>query len=197
MGIDPNAAEGLEAVRKRPEMYFGPEENRLAECIAEAMCIPLAQAVCSQQSCALHVEADQLWFRVSADGPPVPMDTYDRFEVPFLEVAMTTLFACRDAKTMIEGHHDLCKAGLAAVNALSLRAEVEVRSAGTAHRQRYTRGIPDEPFHATPTETPDGITIAFEMDQKFIDGPVNRDHVLTRVQRSDVATTITWTSLNG
>ena len=196
MGLDPNTAEGLVAVRKRPEMYFGPRENRLAECVAEAMCIPLAQAACGGLPCDLHVESDQRWFLVSADGPPLPMAPHDRFEVPFLEVAMTRLFACRDAKSMIEGHHDLCRAGLAAVNALSLRAEVEVRSAGTAHQQRYTRSTPDGPFHTPPTEAPDGITIAFEMDPRFIDSHLDRDYVQTRVKRSDVPATVTWASLN-
>ena len=133
----------LEAVRRRPEMYFHLDRNLLNQYVVGAMCLALADVHCGSAT-QIRVEVDGSSFSVEDNGGGVR--TTGRPEgVGYIERMMTELFACRDAKEHERLKGELCGAGLAAVNAVAVVARVETAIEGTCWVQSYESGVPAAP----------------------------------------------------
>ena len=130
----------LEAVRRRPELYFQLDRNLLNQYVVGAMCLALAEVHCGSAT-QIRVAVDGSSFSVEDDGGGVR--TSGRPEgVGYIERMMTELFACRDAKEHEQVKRELCGAGLAAVNAVAEAARIETVIEGTCWTQSYESGTP-------------------------------------------------------
>jgi DNA gyrase subunit B len=150
MGYDAGdiiVSSGLEAVRRRPEMYVGPLDsdeamNRLVE---QVLCGSLDEAVsgrCSRIAVVLH---DDGTVTVEDDGAGMSMER-DKEGVPLAERLMTELFACRVARQHAEIGKRFCGMGIAVVNALSEACKLEIRREGRTWIQEYRQGKALAPF---------------------------------------------------
>ncbi len=133
----------LEAVRRRPEMYFDLGQNLMNQYVFGAMCLALADAHCGSTT-RIQVTVDGWSFSVEDDGGGVRLSDRPDGE-RYIERMMTELFACRDAKEHDQLKHELCGAGLAAINALAASASIETVVDGICWAQTYERGAPSAP----------------------------------------------------
>lgn len=161
--------EGLKAVRKRPDIYFGSPENRMNSITFGAMCMALAEGVCGS-ACRVDLVVDGRSIVVTDDGigPSVAIDP--RYDVPTAQIIMTVIGACADSKDRVELRHELCAASIAAINAVSEHARLEVRSEGSMAVQEYRHGTPQAAFATVkdPSLTR-GTRVEFHLDHNIID----------------------------
>jgi|GEM_PF-3515508 len=166
--------EGLEAVRKRPGMYIGSTNERGLRHIVYTVLdrvVDEASAGCARQA-GVTILADG-GLRVADDGCGLPVEVMGTDGVPGVEAILTTLncgvnywIAGHEAVSL---HHPawLYDLGLAVVNALSERLEVEVRRQGHVWRQSYRRGIPDAPLAKGEATDMTGTVITFWADPEI------------------------------
>ncbi len=160
------AVSGIEAVRRRPHMYFGTDSISITTLAKEAMCLGLAQAACGAVT-SIALRADGHTLTITDDGPGLALDV-DGSGRTFPERAMTELSACRDHDAMLENKRLLCPVGLAAVNALASQSSISTGDGRSAWGQRYESGSPIDLFAELPTPIR-GTTLEFTFDAQFVD----------------------------
>lgn len=145
-GDEIRVLKGVEGIRLRPWMYVGPLESPAAvgKLLIESMCSSLenaARGCCSAIRVSLETDGTAT---VWDDGPgfdlsPDPRDSMGRSGI---EILLTQLFACRDAKADPEIGDQLCQIGLVCTNGLSEWLVIETAQDGWLWRQRYECGEP-------------------------------------------------------
>jgi DNA gyrase subunit B len=134
--------EGLEGVRRRPDMYIGDTGERgLHHCVFEIVdnCIDEALAGhCRNVSVTIHSNGA---CSIDDDGRGIPVDMHPQYKIPAIELVLTNLHAggkfSKGAYRVSGGLHGV---GAKCVNALSERFEVEVRRNGKIYRMLFSRG---------------------------------------------------------
>tara|TARA_B100001248_G_scaffold262503_1_gene258943 strand:+ start:39176 stop:41686 length:2511 start_codon:yes stop_codon:yes gene_type:complete len=134
--------EGLEGVRKRPDMYIGDTNERgLHHCVFEIVDNAIDEALagfCTQVEVAIHLDGS---CSIKDNGRGIPVDPHPKYKMPALELVMTNLHAGgkfgKGAYQVSGGLHGV---GAKCVNAVSEAFEVEVCRDGKVHHMAFSRG---------------------------------------------------------
>ena len=161
--------EGLEGVRKRPDMYIGDTNERgLHHCVFEIVDNSIDEALagyCSQITVSIHNDGS---CSVEDDGRGIPVDIHPKYNIPSLELVMTNLHAGgkfgKGAYQVSGGLHGV---GAKCVNAVSEWFEVEVRRDGKVHKMEFSRGITTAKMKIIGETKRTGTKIAFSPDPEI------------------------------
>lgn len=134
--------EGLEGVRKRPDMYIGDTHERgLHHCVFEIVDNSIDEALaghCKKLKVSVHHDGS---CSVEDDGRGIPVDIHPIYKIPALELVMTNLHAGgkfgKGAYQVSGGLHGV---GAKCVNAVSEHFSVEVRQKGEVYHMAFARG---------------------------------------------------------
>ncbi|NBB79227.1 MAG: DNA topoisomerase (ATP-hydrolyzing) subunit B [Verrucomicrobia bacterium] len=161
--------EGLEGVRKRPDMYIGDTNERgLHHCVFEIVDNSIDEALaghCSQITVSIHNDGS---CSVEDDGRGIPVDIHPKYNIPSLELVMTNLHAGgkfgKGAYQVSGGLHGV---GAKCVNAVSDWFEVEVRREGKVHKMEFSRGKTTSKMKIIGETKQTGTRIAFSPDPEI------------------------------
>ncbi|MEO0509304.1 MAG: DNA topoisomerase (ATP-hydrolyzing) subunit B [Verrucomicrobiota bacterium] len=161
--------EGLEGVRKRPDMYIGDTNERgLHHCVFEIVDNSIDEALagyCSQITVSIHNDGS---CSVEDDGRGIPVDIHPKYKIPALELVMTNLHAGgkfgKGAYQVSGGLHGV---GAKCVNAVSEWFEVEVRREGKVHKMEFSRGVTQQKMKVIGETKRTGTRIAFSPDPEI------------------------------
>jgi len=161
--------EGLQAVRKRPDMYIGNlQESGLHHLVYEVLDNSIDEALagrCSQIFVHIHMDGS---CSVEDDGFGIPTEMHAEAKKSALEVVLTILHAGgkfdNKAYKVSGGLHGV---GVSVVNALSERLEADVWRNGKHHYFECERGIPKGPVREMGETTKRGTRITFLPDSEI------------------------------
>ncbi len=176
---------GVEAVRKRPDMYIGDRgvgglhhlvyevlDNSIDEALA-GFCDTITIRIQPDGSCS-----------VEDNGRGIPVEKHKEAKVSALEVVLTTLHAGgkfdSDSYKCAGGLHGV---GVSVVNALSEWLEVDVYRDGQHHHFECRRGKRIAPVELIGESTKRGTKVTFKADDEiFGDLEFNYDTLLKRIR---------------
>ncbi len=163
--------EGLEAVRKRPDMYIGSTGSQgLHHLVNEILDNSIDEVLAGF--------AGKIWVKlgedgtvsVKDDGRGIPIEMHEKEGVSSLQVVMTILHAGGkfDHKSykVSGGLHGV---GVSVVNALSEWLEAEVYRDGWIYRQTYERGAPTSAVEKIGKTDARGTRIKFRADPEIFE----------------------------
>ena len=161
--------EGLEGVRKRPDMYIGDTNERgLHHCVYEILDNSIDEALagyCTKITVALHVDGS---CSVQDDGRGIPVDIHPKYNIPALELVLTNLHAGgkfgKGAYQVSGGLHGV---GAKCVNAVSEWFEAEVRRDGKVHKMEFAQGITTKKMSVVGETKTTGTKISFLPDPEI------------------------------
>jgi DNA gyrase subunit B len=161
--------EGLEGVRKRPDMYIGDTNERgLHHCVFEIVDNAIDEALagyCKHVGVRLHGDGS---ISVEDDGRGIPVDMHVKHKMPALELVMTNLHAGgkfgKGAYQVSGGLHGV---GAKCVNAVSEWFEVEVSRDGKVHHMAFSRGKTTEKMSVIGNTPKTGTKISWLPDPEI------------------------------
>ena len=161
--------EGLEGVRKRPDMYIGDTNERgLHHCVFEIVDNSIDEALagyCSQIKVTVHSGGA---CSIEDNGRGIPVDIHPKYKIPALELVMTNLHAGgkfgKGAYQVSGGLHGV---GAKCVNAVSEHFEVEVRKEGKIYKMEFSRGKTTMPMTVIGNTKGTGTKITFIPDPEI------------------------------
>ncbi|NDV62557.1 DNA topoisomerase (ATP-hydrolyzing) subunit B [Puniceicoccales bacterium CK1056] len=161
--------EGLDGVRKRPDMYIGDTNERgLHHCVFEIVDNSIDEALagyCKNIRVTLHSEGS---ISVEDDGRGIPVDMHAKHKMPALELVMTNLHAGgkfgKGAYQVSGGLHGV---GAKCVNAVSEWFEVEVSREEKVHHMAFSRGKTTEKMSVIGKTKKTGTKISWLPDPEI------------------------------
>ena len=161
--------EGLEGVRKRPDMYIGDTMERgLHHCVFEIVDNSIDEALagfCKNIAVAIHVDGS---CSVEDDGRGIPVDIHPKYKIPALELVMTNLHAGgkfgKGAYQVSGGLHGV---GAKCVNAVSEQFNVEVCRDGHIYAMAFARGKTTQSMTIIGETNKTGTKISFIPDPEI------------------------------
>ena len=161
--------EGLEGVRKRPDMYIGDTQERgLHHCVFEIVDNSIDEALagyCKTIKVEIHIDGS---CSVEDDGRGIPVDIHEKYKMPALELVMTNLHAGgkfgKGAYQVSGGLHGV---GAKCVNAVSETFDVEVRRDGHIYSMKFSRGKTVEQLKVIGESSRTGTKITFLPDPEI------------------------------
>ncbi len=161
--------EGIDAVRKRPDMYIGDTyEYGLHHLVYEVVDNAIDEAQnghADEVRVVLH-EDDSV--SVHDNGRGIPVGMHEQEKKPAIEVVMTKLHAggkfSGDNYKVSGGLHGV---GVSAVNFLSEFLEVEVKQNGKLHYIRFERGVTRRPLEVRGNASGTGTKVHFRPDPEI------------------------------
>jgi DNA gyrase subunit B len=161
--------EGLEGVRKRPDMYIGDTNERgLHHCVFEIVdnCIDECLAGFAKEvKVSIHLDGS---CSIEDDGRGIPVDIHPTYNIPALELVLTNLHAGgkfgKGAYQVSGGLHGV---GAKCVNAVSEWFEAEVRRNGKVHQMRFAQGKTTQKIAVIGDTKKTGTKITFKPDAEI------------------------------
>jgi DNA gyrase subunit B len=166
--------EGLEGVRKRPDMYIGDTNERgLHHCVSEILDNSVDEALagyCDKITVTIHLDGS---CSVEDNGRGIPVDTHPKYGIPALELVLTNLHAggkfggadgSKGAYQVSGGLHGV---GAKCVNAVSEWFEAEVKRDGKVHHMRFAQGKTTQKLKVIGATKSTGTKITFLPDPEI------------------------------
>ncbi|MCC5806892.1 MAG: DNA topoisomerase (ATP-hydrolyzing) subunit B [Opitutales bacterium] len=161
--------EGLEGVRKRPDMYIGDTNERgLHHCVFEIVDNAIDEALagyCTAVKVSIHADGS---ISVEDNGRGIPVDMHPKYNMPALELVMTNLHAGgkfgKGAYQVSGGLHGV---GAKCVNAVSEWFEVEVSRDEKVHFMGFSRGKTTEKMKIIGNTKKNGTKISWLPDSEI------------------------------
>jgi DNA gyrase subunit B len=176
---------GLEAVRKRPEMYIGDRSNSgLHHLVYEVLDNAIDEAMANYCDLILiRIQADGSC-TVEDNGRGIPVEMHEEAQLSALEVVLCTLHAGgkfdSDSYKVSGGLHGV---GVSCVNALSEWLEADVYRDGKHYHFRCVRGESQGPVQEVGPSSKQGTKITFKPDEEiFGDIEFNFDTLQKRIR---------------
>ncbi|MCJ7692475.1 MAG: ATP-binding protein, partial [Sedimentisphaerales bacterium] len=176
---------GLEAVRKRPDMYIGDRgSGGLHHLVYEVVDNSIDEALAGYcDNVTVHIQADGSCM-VEDNGRGIPVEEHKGAKKSALEVVLTTLHAGgkfdNDSYKVAGGLHGV---GVSVVNALSEWLEADVYRNGQHYHLECVRGAAKKPVEKIGTTDKRGTRISFKPDEEiFGDSEFEYDTLLKRIR---------------
>ena len=177
--------EGLEAVRKRPDMYIGDRGvGGLHHLVYEVLDNSIDEALagfCDAVTIRIHADGS---CTVEDNGRGIPVEKHKDAKVSALEVVLCTLHAGgkfdSNSYKISGGLHGV---GVSCVNALSEWLEADVYRYGKHHHFECRRGEPQEEVKIIGSTAKQGTKISFKPDEEiFGNAEFQYDTLLKRIR---------------
>ncbi|MHC4658846.1 MAG: DNA topoisomerase (ATP-hydrolyzing) subunit B [Planctomycetota bacterium] len=176
---------GVEAVRKRPDMYIGDRGGAgLHHLVCEVLDNSVDEALAGYcDSILVHIQADGSC-TVEDNGRGIPVEEHKEAKKSALEVVLTTLHAGgkfdSDSYKVAGGLHGV---GVSVVNALSEWLEADVYRDGRHYHLECANGEAKEPVKEVGPTDKRGTVISFIPDEEiFGDAEFEYDTLLKRIR---------------
>jgi len=176
---------GVEAVRKRPDMYIGDRgSGGLHHLVYEVLDNAVDEALAGYcDSIVVHILADGSC-TVEDNGRGIPVEEHKEARKSALEVVLTTLHAGgkfdTDSYKVAGGLHGV---GVSVVNALSEWLEADVYRDGKHYHFECTRGVARAPVKVVGPSEKRGTKISFKPDDEiFGEAEFEHDTLLKRIR---------------
>ncbi|MGD1031103.1 MAG: DNA topoisomerase (ATP-hydrolyzing) subunit B [Opitutaceae bacterium] len=161
--------EGLDGVRKRPDMYIGDTNERgLHHCVFEVVDNSVDEALAGYATfirVSIHLDGS---CSVEDDGRGIPVDIHPVYKIPALELVLTNLHAggkfTKGAYQVSGGLHGV---GAKCVNAVSEWFEAEVRRNGKVYQMRFAQGKTTQKMTVIGDTKKTGTKITFRPDPEI------------------------------
>ena len=161
--------EGLEGVRRRPDMYIGDTNERgLHHCVFEVVDNSVDEALAGYATIirvSIHLDGS---CSVEDDGRGIPVDIHPVYKIPALELVLTNLHAGgkfgKGAYQVSGGLHGV---GAKCVNAVSEWLEAEVRRNGKVYQMRFAQGKTTQKMAVIGDTKKTGTKITFRPDPEI------------------------------
>ena len=176
---------GLEAVRKRPDMYIGDRMQRgLHHLVNEVVDNAIDEAMagyCQKIEVTIHTGGS---ISISDDGRGFPVDKHPTERKPGVEVALTMLHAGgKFDHTTYKVSGGLHGVGVSCVNALSEWLEVEIHRDGYIWRMAFARGKKTQDLKKGRKTKKTGTTVTFKPDPEIFADPTFKFDLLENRMR--------------
>jgi len=176
---------GVEAVRKRPDMYIGDRASAgLHHLVYEVLDNSIDEALAGFcDKITVHIEPDGSC-TVEDNGRGIPVEEHKEAGRSALDVVLTTLHAGgkfdSDSYKVAGGLHGV---GVSVVNALSEWLEADVYRDGKHYHFQCARGIADKSVEEIGSTDKRGTKISFKPDEEiFKDAEFEYDTLLKRIR---------------
>jgi len=167
--------EGLEGVRKRPDMYIGDTGERgLHHCVFEIMDNSIDEHLaqdkdgkpyCNNIKVVIHLDGS---CSVEDDGRGIPVDMHAKYKMPAIELVLTNLHAGgkfgKGAYVVSGGLHGV---GAKCVNAVAEWFEAEVSREGSVYHIAFKRGIKTQNLKVIGKSKKTGTKITYMPDPEI------------------------------
>ncbi|MGB7292896.1 MAG: DNA topoisomerase (ATP-hydrolyzing) subunit B [Thermodesulfobacteriota bacterium] len=176
---------GLQAVRKRPDMYIGDTSTRgFHHLVFEVLDNSVDEALagyCNEITATIHVDGS---ITVEDNGRGIPVDMHAETGKAAAEVVMTRLHAGGKFEGKVYrvagGLHGV---GVTVVNALSEYLILEIRRDGHVWYQKYERGEPEGDLKESGKTSRSGTKIRFKPDPQIFEiSEFNYDTLAHRIR---------------
>jgi DNA gyrase/topoisomerase IV subunit B len=153
--------EGLDAIRCRATMYLGEleREDLFDDLIFEALCHAIDEAI--DDHCK--------YISIEIDRDSVVTVRYDAgIPLHIANVLLGKLYACHNLKKHIEVGSKYCQLGLAVLNAVCFKFQVDIICNGKHGKQTYIKGNTEQGFVVCDSNEIDRTNFQFSFDEELL-----------------------------